>query len=313
MTEAQHLALEQIIEGLLLAANKPLPLNQITAIFEDSKPDQSDIMATLKRLQEQCNSRGIELVETASGWHYQVKKKYGSWISRLWEEKPQKYTRALLETLAIIVYRQPITRGDIEEIRGVAVSSNIIRTLQEREWIRVVGHRDAPGRPAMHATTRQFMDYFNLKSLSELPPLMEIKALDESEKIALNTDVQLPLTQEKDTTTGITNMAKTKASEKVIPLTFDKINAQKEEHASNMTKLFKELDALEADIKTNYTDLLESDQQISNNSSNTQINETKQFAQQSETETSDENENNASNNEDSQVKLRETKTITEST
>jgi segregation and condensation protein B len=126
---------------------------------------------------EDCADRGFELKEVASGFRFQVKQELSEWIAKLWEERPPRYTRALLETLALIAYRQPITRGDIEEIRGVGVSSNIVRTLLDREWIRVVGHRDVPGRPAMFATTKQFLDYFNLKSLQDLPPLSEIKDL----------------------------------------------------------------------------------------------------------------------------------------
>lgn len=171
--------LKCIIEGLLLAAGKALSVDQIIALLEEGMaPARADIRVALASLQEDYQNRGIELVEVASGFRFQVKEKYGHWVSRLWEEKPQKYSRALLETLALIAYRQPITRGDIEEIRGVAVSSNIMKTLLERNWVRVVGHRDVPGRPSIYATTRQFLDYFNLKSLEELPPLAEIRDLD---------------------------------------------------------------------------------------------------------------------------------------
>jgi segregation and condensation protein B len=136
----------------------------------------------METIAEECGDRGFELQEVASGYRFQVKQELSEWVSKLWEERPPRYTRALLETLALVAYRQPITRGDIEEIRGVGVSSNIIRTLLDREWIRVVGHRDVPGRPAMFATTKQFLDYFNLKSLQELPTLSEIKELEQSEK-----------------------------------------------------------------------------------------------------------------------------------
>jgi segregation and condensation protein B len=129
-------------------------------------------------LQAECEGRGIELVEVASGWRYQVRARFADWVNRLFDEKPQRYSRALLETLAIIAYRQPITRAEIEDIRGVSVSAGIIKTLQEREWVRVVGNREVPGRPELLATTRQFLDYFNLKSLSDLPPLSEIKDFD---------------------------------------------------------------------------------------------------------------------------------------
>ncbi len=146
------------------------------------KPAKDEMLAILQDIQTQCDGRGFELVEVGSGWRFQVRKETAPWVNRMWDEKPQKYSRALLETLALIAYRQPITRGDIEEIRGVAVSSHIIKTLSEREWIKVVGHRDVPGRPSLYATTRQFLDYFNLKSLEELPSLGEIKDLEELNK-----------------------------------------------------------------------------------------------------------------------------------
>ncbi|GAB5499534.1 MAG: SMC-Scp complex subunit ScpB [Pseudohongiellaceae bacterium] len=170
---------KMIIEGLLLSAGRPLSLDNITAVFsEDEKPGRQELKAVMEAIAEDCDDRGFELKEVASGFRFQVKQELSEWVAKLWEERPPRYTRALLETLALIAYRQPITRGDIEEIRGVAVSANIIRTLLDREWIRVVGHRDVPGRPAMFATTKQFLDYFNLKSLQELPPLAEIKDLD---------------------------------------------------------------------------------------------------------------------------------------
>jgi len=172
--------LRQIIEGVLLAAGKPMPIAALSELFlEAERPDNDKIRAALQQIAEDCEGRGFELKEVASGFRFQVRQHLSPWVSRLSEERPQRYTRALLETLGLIAYRQPITRGDIEEIRGVAVSSTIIRTLLDREWIRVVGHRDVPGRPAMFATTRQFLDYFNLKSLQELPPLSEIRDLDQ--------------------------------------------------------------------------------------------------------------------------------------
>ena len=171
--------LVQIIEGALLAAGKPLTVAQLAGLFEDAeRPDNNAIREALQVVSERCEDRGFELVEVASGFRFQVRQNLSQWIGRLWHERPQRYTRALLETLALIAYRQPITRGEIEEIRGVAVSSNIIKTLHEREWIRVVGHRDVPGRPAMYATTKQFLDYFNLKSLDQLPALAEIRDLE---------------------------------------------------------------------------------------------------------------------------------------
>jgi segregation and condensation protein B len=168
--------LVQIIEGALLAAGKPMTVAQIAALFEEKeRPENTAIREALKEVAERCDERGFELQEVASGFRFQVRQALSPWVARLWQERPQRYSRALLETLALIAYRQPITRGEIEEIRGVAVSSNIIKTLHEREWIRVVGHRDVPGRPAMYATTRQFLDYFNLKRLDQLPALAEIR------------------------------------------------------------------------------------------------------------------------------------------
>lgn len=174
-----EIGLVQIIEGALLAAGKPLTVAQIGQLFEDNeRPDNATLRSALKEVAARCDERGFELQEVASGFRYQVRQSLSPWVARLWQERPQRYSRALLETLALIAYRQPITRGEIEEIRGVAVSSNIIKTLHEREWIRVVGHRDVPGRPAMYATTRQFLDYFNLKTLDQLPALADIRDVE---------------------------------------------------------------------------------------------------------------------------------------
>lgn len=177
--EQDSSTLVQIVEGALLAAGKPLAVQQLAELFDEpERPSNGDIREALAAVGERCAGRGFELVEVASGYRFQVRQSLAPWVGRLWQERPQKYSRALLETLALIAYRQPITRGEIEEIRGVAVSSNIIKTLQEREWVRVVGHRDVPGRPAMYATTRQFLDYFNLRNLDQLPPLAEIRDLE---------------------------------------------------------------------------------------------------------------------------------------
>ena len=178
MIDVQQLKL--IIEGALLAAGKPLPLERLEALFiEGEKPEPDVIKAALAELEQDCQNRGFELKKVASGYRFQVRQELSEWVSRLWDEKPQRYSRALMETLSIIAYRQPITRGDIEKIRGVAVSTQIVQTLLEHEWVRVVGHRDVPGRPAMYATTKQFLDYFNLGSLEQLPPLSEIRDLEE--------------------------------------------------------------------------------------------------------------------------------------
>jgi len=185
MTE--EFPLKQIIEGAILASESPLSLDNLTALFEFDPPSRQDVKQALEVIAAECGDRGFELRQLASGYRFQVKQDYADWVGRLWEERPQRYTRALLETLALIAYKQPITRGDIEEVRGVTVSTNIIRSLLEREWIRVVGHRDVPGRPAMYATTKHFLDYFNLSSLDELPTLSEIRDLDDMEsRLALD-------------------------------------------------------------------------------------------------------------------------------
>jgi len=179
--------INRIVEGALLASPQPLTLVQLRELFPEDEPaPPGSIERALEQLREACTGRGVELVEVASGFRYQVTGEVHGWISRLWTERKTRYTRATLETLALIAYRQPITRGEIEQVRGVAVSSNIIQALEEREWIRVVGHRDVPGRPALFGTTRGFLDYFGLKRLDELPPLSELKDMAELEP-------QLPL------------------------------------------------------------------------------------------------------------------------
>lgn len=180
MNEKELSKIQAIAEAALLAVGKPLSLDQLRALFsEDERPAKQVMEHVMMLLGNACEGRGFELRKVASGFRLQIREEFAPWVSRLFEEKPQRYSRALLETLALIAYRQPITRGEIEDIRGVAVSSNIIRTLLEREWVRVVGHRDVPGRPAMYATTRQFLDYFSLSGLGELPPLSEIRDLEE--------------------------------------------------------------------------------------------------------------------------------------
>jgi segregation and condensation protein B len=171
--------LRRIVEAALLASDEPLSLDRIVALFTDGETTRDDVKEVLTELETASAERGYELKRVASGYRLQVPQALATWIGKLWEEKPPRYSRALLETLALIAYRQPVTRGDIEQVRGVAVSSNIVRTLLEREWIRVVGFREVPGRPAMYGTTKGFLDYFNLKSLDELPPLAEVRALFE--------------------------------------------------------------------------------------------------------------------------------------
>ena len=172
--------LKPIIEAALLASGNPLTVAQLVELFGEEHEVTRELVArTLEALAGDCEGRGVELREVASGFRYQVKQDVHPWLSRMWTERPSRYSRALLETLALIAYRQPITRPEIEQIRGVVVSSNIIKTLEERDWIRVVGHRDVPGRPALFGTTRAFLDYFNLKSLDELPPLSEIRDMED--------------------------------------------------------------------------------------------------------------------------------------
>lgn len=168
--------LAQLLEAFLLASGKAQSLDRLFELFEEGeRPEPEQFKAALEILRQSCEGRAFELKEVASGYRLQVRERFAPWVGRLWEERPQRYSRALLETLALIAYRQPITRGEIEDVRGVAVNSNITKTLLEREWIRVVGYRDVPGRPAMFATTKGFLDHFNLKSLDELPPLAALR------------------------------------------------------------------------------------------------------------------------------------------
>jgi len=181
--------IKHIVESVLLASGKPLTLDNILAVFtEDDKPERNQIREAITALQDDYAERGIELVEVGSGYRVQVGQNMEPWVSRLTEERPQRYTRALLETLALVAYRQPITRGEIEDIRGVSVSSSIMKTLQDREWVRAVGHRDVPGRPAMYGTTKKFLDYFNLKGLDDLPTLMELRDFD-----SINAELELSM------------------------------------------------------------------------------------------------------------------------
>jgi len=208
MNEENLKRVQNIVEAALLAAGRPLTVDQLRELFaEHERPARQVIEHVLMLLDEACIGRGFELKKVASGYRFQVRQDVAPWVGRLFEEKPQRYSRALLETLALIAYRQPITRGEIEDIRGVTVSSNIIRTLQEREWVRVVGHKDVPGRPAMYATTRQFLDYFNLTSLDELPPLAEIRDLEEigreiEQEMQAEIQFDAPETQEPDDSEG---------------------------------------------------------------------------------------------------------------
>ena len=168
--------LRQILEAAILVSDKPMDVSHLEKLFDEKeRPHRDEIRAALDEITIDCRDKGFELVKVSSGYRFQTKQSLSAWVSRVWDEKPKKFSRAMLETLVLIAYRQPTTRGDIESVRGVSVSSDIIRVLDERGWIRVVGHRDVPGKPELLATTKEFLDYFNLKSLDQLPSLAEIK------------------------------------------------------------------------------------------------------------------------------------------
>lgn len=175
--------IRKVVEGALLASDGPLTVANLAKLFKrgelNAQESTKQLREAIKELQEEAEHRGVELKRVASGYRYQVRQELSEWVSRLWDEKPPRYTRALLETLALIAYKQPVTRGDIEQVRGVSVSQNIMRTLVERDWIKIVGQKEVPGRPSLYGTTKSFLDYFNLKSLDEMPPLAEIRALIE--------------------------------------------------------------------------------------------------------------------------------------
>lgn len=183
-TMSDNARLDEILEAALLASGEPLPVERMEALFDErERPARRELRDALTELATRLENSALELIESASGFQVRIRQRLSPWVSRLWDERPQRYSRALLETLALIAYRQPVTRGDIEEVRGVAVSSSIMRTLGERGWIRVVGHRDVPGRPAVYATTRQFLDDFGLKTLDALPPMHELQTFENLESI----------------------------------------------------------------------------------------------------------------------------------
>lgn len=234
LTDPQELAV--LLEGILLASGKPLSLERLGELFDEAeRPSPGLLRRALERLGQSCEGRAFELKEVASGYRLQVRERLSPWVGRLWEERPQRYSRALLETLALIAYRQPITRGEIEEIRGVAVNSQIVRTLLEREWIRVVGHRDVPGRPAMFATTRLFLDHFNLKGLDELPPLAALRELEPA----------LPADEEQ-------------APLQVRLEPAEPAAAPREQ--TSFRSLLAELDGMETGLKTDFDDLQQPDE-----------------------------------------------------
>jgi len=185
--------IRNIVEAALLAADQPLTVDKLLSLFEpDEAPTREQIRSALKCIEDESAQRCVELKQVASGFRLQVRSEYSPWVSRLWEEKPGRYSRALLETLALITYRQPITRAEIEDVRGVSVSTSIIKTLMERDWIAVVGHRNVPGKPALYGTTRQFLNDFNLRSLEQLPPLNDVARMEPlAEQLALLEQVQL--------------------------------------------------------------------------------------------------------------------------
>jgi len=211
--------LKNIIESALFAAGEPVSVDRLLGLFEeDERPEKSEVQSVIATLQQECEGRGIELKEVSRGYRFQARTDVSRWVSRLWEERAPRYSRALLETLALVAYRQPITRAEIEDIRGVAVSSSIMKTLQERGWVRIVGHRDVPGKPAMYASTREFLDYFNLKSLDELPTLAELRDID---KINAELDLRMPGEELGQLPAGPTGPSSVEISADFEPVVYD--------------------------------------------------------------------------------------------
>lgn len=234
LSEPRELA--PLLEAFLLASGKPQTLERLYELFEEGeRPEPPVFKKALALLEKSCEGRAFELKEVASGYRLQIREKFAPWVGRLWEERPQRYSRALLETMALIAYRQPITRGEIEDVRGVAVNTNIVKTLMEREWIRIVGYRDVPGKPAMFATTKAFLDHFNLKSLDELPPLAELREIEPDPVLDFD-DAPVP--------PGLQELADASAEPE----------EQKEE--TSFHTLLLELDSMEEGIKTDFDDLL---------------------------------------------------------
>ena len=234
LTEPRELA--PLLEAFLLASGKPQSLERLFELFEEGeRPEPAVFKKALTLLGKSCEGRAFELKEVSSGYRLQIREKFSPWVGRLWEERPQRYSRALLETIALIAYRQPITRGEIEDVRGVAVNSNIVKTLLEREWIRVVGYRDVPGKPAMFATTKGFLDHFNLKNLEDLPPLAELREM-EADPILDFDDAPVPQ--------GLQELADASAE------------PEEEKEETSFHTLLLELDTMEEGIKTDFDDLL---------------------------------------------------------
>ena len=240
LTEPRELA--SLLEAFLLASGKPQSLERLYELFEEpERPEPAVFKKALELLRKSCDSRSFELVEVASGYRLQIREKFAPWVGRLWEERPQRYSRAMLETLALIAYRQPITRGEIEDVRGVAVNSNITKTLLEREWIRVVGYREVPGRPAMFATTKAFLDHFNLKNLDNLPPLAELREM-EPEPIVDDLDEDAPVPAH------LQAMADASAEPGA---------AEEPREETSFHTLLAELDSMELGLKTDFDDLID--------------------------------------------------------
>jgi segregation and condensation protein B len=223
--------IRNVIEAALLAAGKPLQPPELLQLFDENvRPSPEDIRAALDVLAAEYSSRGIEVKETAAGFRIQVRREFANEISRLWPERPARYSRALLETLALIAYRQPITRAEIEAVRGVAVNPNILKTVIERNWVRVVGHRDVPGRPELLGTTREFLDYFGLKSLDELPPLAELKVMGD---INLQLDLPPDAAVGTEAVTGANAAAAAEAAAEVEPDTNSNTGARAADSAED--------------------------------------------------------------------------------
>ncbi|ARA82165.1 SMC-Scp complex subunit ScpB [Pseudomonas ficuserectae] len=238
LNEPRELA--PLLEAFLLASGKPQTLERLYELFEEGeRPEPPIFKKALEVLRKSCEGRAFELKEVASGYRLQIRDRFSPWVGRLWEERPQRYSRAMLETLALIAYRQPITRGEIEDVRGVAVNSHIVKTLLEREWIRVVGYRDVPGKPAMFATTKGFLDHFNLKSLDELPPLADLREM-ETEPVLDFEDAPVPA--------HLQALADASLDPEAEP------EAPRDE--TSFRSLLVELDSMEQGLKTDFDDLL---------------------------------------------------------
>ncbi|WPN31623.1 SMC-Scp complex subunit ScpB [Pseudomonas sp. P5_109] len=234
LTEPRDLA--PLLEAFLLASGKPQSLESLFELFEEGeRPEPPVFKKALTILAKSCDGRAFELKEVASGYRLQIREKFAPWVGRLWEERPQRYSRAMLETMALIAYRQPITRGEIEDVRGVAVNSNIVKTLMEREWIRIVGYRDVPGKPAMFATTKAFLDHFNLKNLDDLPPLAELRELEPDPVLDFD-DAPVPA--------ALQELADASAE------------PEEPKEETSFHTLLLELDSMEEGLKTDFDDLL---------------------------------------------------------